>query len=154
MLESPSAFGASYAAESDRPLAHWEGLATSWSDGDGGALFVADTDEAWVGMAGGARRVDHLAFVAPPGTVSLGWMWVAPEARGGGLGRRLTDEVVAWARSTGARQVDLWVRCDNGPALSLYRGAGFSAVGEHSPLTSDPNYEVERMVLTIDTSPT
>ncbi len=95
---------------------------------------MADAGGTWVGIAGGGRRVELLALVAPPATVSLGWMWVAPEARGSGLGRQLTDQVVAWARDTGAGVVDLWVTNGNDAALSLYRHAGFSPVDEQAPL--------------------
>jgi ribosomal protein S18 acetylase RimI-like enzyme len=150
LSESPSAFGSTYAAASERPSAYWEELAAAWSDGEDGALFVAGSGGMWVGIAGGARRADLLAYVAPPGTVTLGWMWVSPEARGTGLGRRLTDQVVAWARATAANAVDLWVTCGNDAALSLYRRAGFSAIDEHRPLASDDRYEVQRMVLTLD----
>ena len=120
---------------------------------DDGAAFVAEVEGAWVGIAVGVRRFDQFGFVAEPGSVHMGWMWVAPEARAAGLGLQLTDAVVAWAGGTGAREVDLWVTCGNKGALSLYRRAGFSPIGEHKPLPSDASDEIERMVLTLQGRP-
>jgi ribosomal protein S18 acetylase RimI-like enzyme len=149
LSDSPQAFGGTFAADSERPDVFWEELATAWSGGDDGAMFVAEAEGAWVGMAGGVRRFDQLRFVAGPGSVHLGWMWVAPEARSAGLGMQLTGEVVAWAAETGAREVELWVTRGNEAALSLYRKAGFSFVDERMPLSSDASYEIERMVLSL-----
>ena len=152
LADSPRAFGGTFDADSERPSAYWEELATAWSDGDSGAAFVLEADGAWVGIAAGVRRFDQLGFVAEPGTVMLGWMWVAPKARRGGLGVQLTGEVVAWAADTGAREVHLWVTRGNEEALSLYRRAGFSPVDEHKPLASDASHDIERMVLTLGRS--
>ncbi len=149
LADSPRAFGGTFDADSERPSAYWEELATAWSDGDSGAAFVLEADGAWVGIAAGVRRFDQLGFVAEPGAVMLGWMWVAPKARRGGLGVQLTGEVVAWAADTGAREVHLWVTRGNEEALSLYRRAGFSPVDEHKPLASDASHDIERMVLTL-----
>jgi ribosomal protein S18 acetylase RimI-like enzyme len=153
LSESPSAFGTTFAADSERPPAHWEELTAAWSEGDDGAVFVADAGAQWVGIAVGARRADYLGFVAPAGTVHLTSMWVAPESRGAGLGRQLLDEVVAWAGATGARVVELWVTCGNDAAHSLYRRAGFSPLDERRPLASDSRFEIERMVLTLPDRP-
>jgi ribosomal protein S18 acetylase RimI-like enzyme len=149
LSESPAAFGGTFAADSERPSAYWEELATVWSEGDDGAAFVAEAEGAFVGMAVGVRRFDLVGFVAEPGSVHMGWMWVAPPARGAGLGLQLTNEVVAWAASTGALVVDLWVTRDNEAALSLYQRAGFSPAAERKPLSSDASHEIERMVLTL-----
>ena len=105
---------------------------------------MAEAEGAWVGMAAGFRADDD------PATIGLFGMWVAPEARGHGLGRRLVDEVVAWAQASGARAVRLGVIRGNGPAVELYRRAGFLLTDEHRPLRSDPSREVERMVLVLD----
>jgi GNAT superfamily N-acetyltransferase len=100
---SPRAFGETIAADSERLGAYWEELATARSDGDDGAAFVAEAEGAWVGIAVGVRRFDQLNFVAELGSVHMGWMWVASEARSAGLGLQLPDEVLAWAGDTGAR---------------------------------------------------
>jgi len=54
---------------------------------------------------------------------------VAPEARGRGLGRRLTEDGLARMRAAGARVCYLEVRPGNEPALALYGSLGFREVG-------------------------
>lgn len=50
---------------------------------------------------------------------------VLPDARGFGLGRRLTEQVLAALRSRGAGRIFLEVRADNKRAIGLYRKLGF-----------------------------
>ena len=62
-----------------------------------------------------------------PGACELKRMWVEPAGRGMGLGRRLLDAAVAWAREHGAGEMLL----DTAPgampeAGRLYASAGFS----------------------------
>lgn len=54
---------------------------------------------------------------------------VAPEERGQGLGQRLLRQSLDLAARRGAQRAFLEVRASNGPALRLYRGAGFRTVG-------------------------
>jgi ribosomal protein S18 acetylase RimI-like enzyme len=64
-----------------------------------------------------------------PGAFDVFSMWVAPEARGQGLGRRLLDEVEAWIRSVGGRVIRLSVTDRAEAAAALYRSAGFEPDG-------------------------
>jgi len=59
---------------------------------------------------------------------SLG-MGVIPEHRGKGIGRRLIEVTLNAARAKGLARIDLQVREDNIPALSLYRRFGFVIEG-------------------------
>ena len=144
LSEAPGAFGSTFAAESDRPDDDWDRAATARSAGKAEATFVAEVGGNWVGLAGGYRLSDQ------PGTVRLFSMWVAPETRGLGTGRRLVDAVLVWARAAGARAVDLWVTLDNDTALSLYRRAGFLPTDECRPLPSDPSRQIQRMMLVLN----
>lgn len=48
-----------------------------------------------------------------------------------GLGRLLIETVENWARQTSTiDQIDLWVLSENGPAIRLYKKAGFRECGE------------------------
>lgn len=49
-------------------------------------------------------------------------------ARGRGLGRRVVQSALNWARLRGARFGWLQVEADNGPALALYRSLGFADI--------------------------
>ena len=63
-------------------------------------------------------------------------MWVAPAARGLGLGRRLLRELERLARETGARTIRLDTNRVLNEAIRLYRSAGYREV----PRFSDERY--------------
>ena len=63
-------------------------------------------------------------------------MWVAPTARGLGLGRRLLQELERLARETGARTIRLDTNRVLREAIRLYRSAGYQEV----PRFSDEPY--------------
>mmetsp|Transcript_105159 Transcript_105159/g.327845 ORF Transcript_105159/g.327845 Transcript_105159/m.327845 type:complete len:208 (+) Transcript_105159:128-751(+) len=56
-------------------------------------------------------------------------LWVAPAWRRVGLGGRLLDEVLVWARSAGFSRVVLNVPDDNEAAIGLYARKGFEPTG-------------------------
>jgi DNA-binding MarR family transcriptional regulator/GNAT superfamily N-acetyltransferase len=62
-------------------------------------------------------------------------MWVAPEARGLGLGRRLLAELEARAAARGVRTLRLETNCELVEAISLYRTAGYREV---APFSDEP----------------
>ena len=64
--------------------------------------------------------------------VLLRQLFVAPEARGSGLGRRLLDVAIAEATTRGRRAV-LEVLSLNVEAITLYERAGWIAVGTTTP---------------------
>lgn len=82
--------------------------------------LVARMDGAPVGMATG---------IVVDGAHELISMWVAPEARGVGVGDELVAGVCKWARERGAREVRLDVVQTNAPAIALYVRHGFVDVG-------------------------
>jgi ribosomal protein S18 acetylase RimI-like enzyme len=55
-------------------------------------------------------------------------MWVAPTARGLGLGRQLLDDLEAHAAAHGARSLRLETNRGLGEAIGLYRSAGYREV--------------------------
>ncbi len=58
--------------------------------------------------------------------VGLYDVFVAPEARGRGLARRLCAWLLARAREEGARHAYLQVEGDNAPARAVYHRLGFA----------------------------
>ncbi|HJU33317.1 MAG TPA: GNAT family N-acetyltransferase [Hyphomicrobiaceae bacterium] len=85
-------------------------------EGDG-RLWVAEKDGSVVGSI---AMVD-----AGPGMGQLRWFLLAPEARGAGLGRRLLDAALGYARERGLAHVFLWSFTDLHDAIRLYERAGF-----------------------------
>lgn len=93
-----------------------------------GKLFVLRIDGKVAGMANALITVS----TAEGGRVLLlEDVIVSCEHRGGGLGRKLVERVVDWAREQGMTRVTLLADRANQPALDFYRALGF----ENSQMT-------------------
>jgi DNA-binding MarR family transcriptional regulator/ribosomal protein S18 acetylase RimI-like enzyme len=99
------------------------------------ADFAATRDPAreavWIAELDG-RRAGCVFCVRDkePGTARLRLLLVDPAARGHGIGRRLVEECIAFARSAEYRDLVLWTNDVLGHARSIYRRAGFELVAE------------------------
>jgi DNA-binding MarR family transcriptional regulator/GNAT superfamily N-acetyltransferase len=89
-----------------------------------GALLVARLRRRPVGC--GAVRLHE------PGVALVKRMWVAPERRGLGLGRRLLRELEALARDRGAAVARLETNRSLTEAIALYRASGYREVDAFS----------------------
>ena len=63
-------------------------------------------------------------------TAQLRILLVTPEARGLGLGRRLVDHTVEFARAAGYRRLVLWTNDPLAAARRIYLARGFRLVDE------------------------
>ena len=63
------------------------------------------------------------------GQITLVSLWVAPSARGRGIGDVAVQAVLAWAREQGGSDVMLFVKASNARAIALYRRNGLVDVG-------------------------
>ncbi|HET7746120.1 MAG TPA: ribosomal protein S18-alanine N-acetyltransferase [Vicinamibacteria bacterium] len=80
------------------------------------------------------------------GEVHVHNLGVAPGLRRQGLGRRLLALALGSARRAGARVAHLEVRAGNGPAIALYRQAGFEPVGLRRNYYSSPSEDALLLV--------
>lgn len=101
------------------------------------ANYLRDFDPAWekgwIAEVDG-ERAGSVFVVRKSGTVAqLRLLILRPEARGLGLGARLTDACIAFARDRGYRKMMLWTQSHLEAARAIYRSRGFV------PVKSEPN---------------
>jgi len=87
-------------------------------------------EAAWIAEADGARAGCVLCCAADPETAQLRVLLVASEARGLGIGARLVDEAIGFARAQGFGRMRLWTNHPLTAARSLYLSRGFTLVEE------------------------
>ncbi|MBW2240874.1 MAG: GNAT family N-acetyltransferase [Deltaproteobacteria bacterium] len=92
-----------------------------------GQVFVAERDGQPVGLISVAlaRRP---AFFAESLRGHVEHLYVAPEARRGGLGRELVEAAFGWLRLAGATRVELEVARDNPEGQAFWKALGFGPV--------------------------
>jgi GNAT superfamily N-acetyltransferase len=88
-----------------------------------GQLFVVRADGRVIGMANALISVSTALGSA---VALLEDVIVQREYRGQGLGRRLVEQVCAWAKSQGMVRVTLLADKDNSAALAFYETLGFA----------------------------
>lgn len=91
----------------------------------GGAILLATEGERVLGVVA--------LVVMGGGSVELAKMGVRPEAQGRGAGRMLVAAAIEAARAMGMRRVYIETNSVLGPALKLYRDAGFRPLAERMP---------------------
>jgi ribosomal-protein-alanine N-acetyltransferase len=104
--------------------------------------YVVDVEAGRLLGYGGVRAVQGAA------DADIQTIAIAAEARGHGRGRALLRELLATARSRGAREMFLEVRADNPGAAALYRSEGFVETGRR-PRYYQPD-DVDAIVMQLD----
>jgi GNAT superfamily N-acetyltransferase len=112
-----------------------------WPLGARERIWVVEKEGALVGC---------IAIVKASETeAQLRWLLLAPGVRGGGLGRCLVEEAVAFCRSSGYRAVLLWTEASLTTATRLYRRAGFILTEKKTGMTWGAERTEERYDLSL-----
>ena len=131
LADAPEAFGSTLAQAQRYGASDWRQQLESL------ATYVAVVEKVDVGMARG------VADETSPGDALLVSMWVAPKARGHGIGEQLIMAVIGWARAAGHSRLLLDVADGNLPAVALYERMGFEPTGETGSLPPPREHVME-----------
>jgi ribosomal protein S18 acetylase RimI-like enzyme len=137
LRNAPEAFGSTYESEAARPISGWqERLA---APGAFGAYMGND-------IVGLARFVQDSGSAKERHKGAVYGMYVAPEARGQGIGAALIEAVIEHASGV-VEQLRLGVVDANLAAIRLYQEHGFETYGtEMRALKTDTGYSNELLM--------
>ena len=130
LRDSPSAFSATYAEESELTDAEWNARAAQRS-GDAVTTYLAMDGKIPCGIAAGFLDKENQT------RAHLVSMWVPPNYRRLGVGRQLVEAIIEWARARGARSLELIVTSNNDAAKEFYQRLGFAMTGKTAPYRND-----------------
>jgi GNAT superfamily N-acetyltransferase len=103
--------------------------------------WIAERDGQILGSVFIVRLNDDVA--------KLRLLYLEPEARGLGLGRRLVDECIAFARSAGYRKITLWTQSSLTAARHIYERTGFQLVSSEAHENFGPREAAETWELSL-----
>jgi len=145
LRDTPDAFGSTYEREAAEPEQAWRDWAADGAEG-GSQFWAFALDETSGRVGGMALGSRHWQVEDAIGVFS---MWVDPALRGRGLGRRLVEAVVGWARTTERPRVVLSVNETNATAIRLYERCGFTPTGTRHPIREDSPITAISMALVL-----
>ena len=84
-----------------------------------------ESEKCWIAEVDGVRVGSAFVVHKSKNTAQLRLVILTPEARGLGLGGKLCDECIAFARATGYKKMVLWTNSGLQAARAIYLKRGF-----------------------------
>ncbi len=103
---------------------------------DNGGLFLVLMEHGKVVGTGAIRKLS-------PEVAELKRMWFLPEYRGRGLGRQMTERLLAFAREKNYQRVRLDTDAKSTAAIRLYERLGFQPIARYNDSVCDRFMELQ-----------
>jgi DNA-binding MarR family transcriptional regulator/N-acetylglutamate synthase-like GNAT family acetyltransferase len=94
------------------------------------ARYDPEREACWIAEVDGEPVGTIMLVDAGDRIAKLRLLLVEPHARGHGIGRKLVEECVRFAREAGYRRITLWTQSILTEARKIYQGSGFTKVAE------------------------
>ena len=96
--------------------------------------YKPDWERCWIAEQDGQRIGSAFVVRKSASVAQLRMLILTPQARGQGLGARLTDECITFARAKGYKKIVLWTNSCLNSARAIYAKRGFQLI-ESEPYT-------------------
>ncbi len=138
LKDSPDSFSPTFEETRQHDDEYWLRAAERIAESRGFDILIAEGDGPAMGLVSGQvdkEKVGH-----------IGAMWVAPEGRRKGAGRKLLDGVMGFLMANHCNIIKLTVTETNDAAISVYKRAGFEFTGNDEPLRAGSSLKNLEMI--------
>jgi len=106
----------------DEAVAYADAALALWRDGTGASFVIEDRSDG--------RPLGAVTRFGPEGHAATLGLWLAPDARGRGVGTRALRLVIDWTfATTAAQRVDCYIEVGNEPSMRMVERVGFHREG-------------------------